>query len=485
MELTPQLLTDEVDFRVAFRGYDQDEVDDFLERVAEAVGQLLDQLNQAVERARSAEARLQKVQLDAATSKPVSAPVEEVAPSAPEPQAVSAVDTARAEAAQAEADDLNDELRRTLVIAQRTADAVIAEARESAEQLTEEARVRADRTVGEANERAERVVADAEAEAQRRRDEASGRLAAEISELERVREAIRSDVGILERHLGEQRTRVRETVQVLRRIVEDPRSFEPAAIPPLSGIDGPGVVVGEPSSTPPVPAPVETDDESPDEAPVADLVDEPVADADTDVEADGSSADDSDDAPAARDEREAVSDSADAAVDAAPSSEAVVEGDHAPVDEPADAVEVDARAEATAAPRIPSVPPSAPRASAEPQQLDLRSVSSAPAQQGGPAPASEPSARHDLRSLFGPDNGPAGAPAGGSWRNEGVRLDQGPHTQPVAATRVEEGPDDAFLAELRKAMTEEEPLGPRDGIDAVPFAAPQPQPRTTRFGRRR
>ena len=44
MELTPQLLTDEIDFRVALRGYDRNEVDDFLERVAVAVGQLQQQL---------------------------------------------------------------------------------------------------------------------------------------------------------------------------------------------------------------------------------------------------------------------------------------------------------------------------------------------------------------------------------------------------------------------------------------------------------
>jgi hypothetical protein len=52
----------------------------------------------------------------------------------------------------------------------------------------------------------------------------------------------------------------------------------------------------------------------------------------------------------------------------------------------------------------------------------------------------------------------------------------------VAATRVEEEPDDAFLAELRRAMTDEEPLGPRDGIESVPFATPEAPPRT-RFRR--
>ena len=49
MELTPRLLT-EVEFREQWRGYSQNEVDDFLERVAAAVGELLDRLREANER---------------------------------------------------------------------------------------------------------------------------------------------------------------------------------------------------------------------------------------------------------------------------------------------------------------------------------------------------------------------------------------------------------------------------------------------------
>ena len=122
MELTPKLLTDEVDFRVAYRGYDRDEVDDFLERVAVAVGQLQAQLGEAVERARGADARVQAAQREAEEAKrhaaraqstqPAPAAVPAAAPVA-EPPAVSSRET----------EDLNEELRRTLVLAQRTADA--------------------------------------------------------------------------------------------------------------------------------------------------------------------------------------------------------------------------------------------------------------------------------------------------------------------------------------------------------------------------
>ena len=44
--------------------------------------------------------------------------------------------------------------------------------------------------------------------------------------------------------------------------------------------------------------------------------------------------------------------------------------------------------------------------------------------------------------------------------------------------------DDAYLAELRKAMTDESPLGPREDDDAPCSSAEEP-PQKSRFGRRR
>ena len=94
MELTPQLLTDEIDFRIAVRGYDRNEVDDFLERVAVAVGQLQAQLSKAVSRAKAAEKRL--AELDAPGSPGTLLPSREqpavvVAPPEPEKASTPAV----------------------------------------------------------------------------------------------------------------------------------------------------------------------------------------------------------------------------------------------------------------------------------------------------------------------------------------------------------------------------------------------------------
>lgn len=486
MELTPKLLTDDVDFRIAFRGYDQDEVDDFLERVAEAVGQLLEQLNQAVDRARSAESRLQKAQLAAATTKPRDEVAEEPGAAAPVAE-VSAEEKAAAKAVEA---DLNDELRRTLVLAQRTADTAIAEAREEAERIA-----------AEAAERAQSLLSEADAEAQRRSDEAKGRLLAEVDELERVREAVRGDVGLLERHLGEQRARVRETVQILRRVVEDPKSFETAPPPELSGVTVPTAEAPDPSERESVPvppvvesdsaaAPASTEDaggpaaEEP--AAVTPTADEPLAE-----EPDPSSETPAGGTPVVRPPSgpTAGPDGATGRSTDRPSAGSGPSGRSG--ENPDRTGSPDTSGSGTN--RRPSetataTPPAAPRAAAEAPRLESRQVATrTPATDLGTA---EASARHDLRSLFGDMAGSTDAPTTGARKPDARgeragRHDQGPHTQPVAATRVEEEQDDAFLAELRKAMTEEEPLGPRDGIDSVPFAAPQPEPRTTRFGRRR
>ena len=56
MDVTPQLLKD-VEFRQKVRGYDPDEVDDFLERVGVAFAQLQDRLREANDQIESANAR--------------------------------------------------------------------------------------------------------------------------------------------------------------------------------------------------------------------------------------------------------------------------------------------------------------------------------------------------------------------------------------------------------------------------------------------
>ena len=151
MEVTPKDIN-EKQFRDAWRGYNQEEVDDFLDRVAEAV-ETTQRENEAL--------RGRNIELEQALS------------------------TTR---------DTEEMLKKTLVTAQRAAEEAIAKARAKAEQLVQEAEGRA----RGANEEARKIIEEAETEAnrkmidiekagkERRRDldAAIGRLSAYQSELQ-------------------------------------------------------------------------------------------------------------------------------------------------------------------------------------------------------------------------------------------------------------------------------------------------------------
>src|SRR5215469_14006955 len=120
MEISGKILR-EVEFRDRLRGYDTDEVDEFLEKVAVGVDELREELAAANGRAERAEKQLE-------TLPP--------------------------------GDD--DSIRRTLVLAQRTADLAVSEAREEANRLLEQARTQSDTMVGEARQVAQAMRSDAE-----------------------------------------------------------------------------------------------------------------------------------------------------------------------------------------------------------------------------------------------------------------------------------------------------------------------------------
>lgn len=442
MELTPQLLTDEIDFRIAVRGYDRHEVDDFLERVAVAVGQLQTQLTKAVKRAKTAEARV--VELEGAASE---LPVRETADRAEEPslaeppvvekeepvveEAIAQAPMAKESVADVEAvakapsegvevaapppapvivvgddDAAADELRRTLVLAQRTADMAIREAHEEARGIVEAA-----------NDEARRNREAAQAAHAKAREEARGRLVAEIRDLETTREAMRSDTVVLERYLGTERARVRETIQVLKRLVDDPSSFVPAAVPELSPVTVP---------------------EDPTPSTVEDSVHPGSGDLQEDV------------ALVAKEAEPTAAPSEPAAVTLPTTAEPTT------VEAPAKTVpeviaeQPDEAPDAKVADVAAAVAAPVAKASEATKPVDAPEAAT-PAD----APESAPTDSERLGQLFAAGDGPK------DWREtETERGDQGPHTQPIAAARFEEESDEEFLAELRRAMNEDEPLGP-------------------------
>ena len=227
MDITPQVIN-EVEFHQKMRGYDPDEVDDFLERVATAVTAMHERLREAGERSTQAERRAAELEQrlrEAPTAAPTSSTIEEE----------------------------SETIRRTLVLAQRTADAAIKEAEEEAQGAIRAAREQADQIHRDAQEQAQRLVAEAEAEARKSADDTRQRLVAEIIALEEARDAIRSDQSILERHVDDHRLRLRGTIADLEKLLEDPARMRPVASPSISGVTRPAFLDGEPLAQEPQP----------------------------------------------------------------------------------------------------------------------------------------------------------------------------------------------------------------------------------------
>jgi len=169
MTLTPQDVKAQV-FREKFKGYDQDEVDAFLERVRDQLGALARERDELFERVRTLESET--------------------------------------------AESVEDQglLKRTLLTAQRSADETVARATAEAESTTEEADRRAAETVQDAERQSAELVADARAQADQllsdARSESEYAHSTSRAEIERVRTA----VADLQRFRGEYRERVREVI---------------------------------------------------------------------------------------------------------------------------------------------------------------------------------------------------------------------------------------------------------------------------------
>ena len=168
MDLSAKVLR-EVEFRDRLRGYDTDEVDEFLEKVAVSVEELQEKMRQLAYRAERAERSISD----------------------------------RA------AEDDDDTIRRTLVLAQRTADLAVREAQEQAAVLMDSARTESDKLLSEARESAKRLSTDSER-----------RHADDIKRLERQRDHVRMELKELSDLLESERKRLANSLRDALRFVE-------------------------------------------------------------------------------------------------------------------------------------------------------------------------------------------------------------------------------------------------------------------------
>jgi DivIVA domain-containing protein len=222
MDLTPDLLL-EAKFAPARRGYDMNEVDDFLERCAEGLDVLLARLRAEFERAERAEAALADLHGggDATRLAPQPEVVAEAAPAAaaePEPARV-------------------EEPMRILIAAERTAEAAVAEARAEAERIRAEAESVASTTRSEAETLLARTRAEAEAEARKAGEETRRSIEAEVLALREDRDVLSEDVRSLRRWLDDQRGRLRTAAADLQRLVDDPDALGEVAAPEVHDDD--------------------------------------------------------------------------------------------------------------------------------------------------------------------------------------------------------------------------------------------------------
>jgi len=236
---TPHLLTD-VRFTVARKGYDPDEVDNFLERVSAAVAQLQDKLRQATADAEAADgratdatrsqtllqARVDKLEADLAEARKA-------------PPAAAAATTRSAE-------DEAAEVSKVLVLAQRTADAAVAEARATASHV-----------VNEAEQEASRILVAARKDADEQATRQRAALAEEVSALEANRQQLDSDIGLLNRYVEDQRSTLAEALTRIKAVLDEPSSLRMATPPSTTKVEVPPSSVSAPSSPnayqPPVP----------------------------------------------------------------------------------------------------------------------------------------------------------------------------------------------------------------------------------------
>jgi DivIVA domain-containing protein len=198
MEVSAKTLR-EVEFREKMRGYHPEDVDHFLEQVAAGIEVLHDRLRQAVERAQ------------------------------------------RAEAAAAEAGGTDETLRKTLILAQRTADMAVQEAREQASRILAGAEQQAQAVLSEAEDRGRRVL-----------DEALAESKAELTRLEANRSQAQHDVDTLERWIDEHKHHLQAALS------EDLAAVERAGVqwpaPSTRPIDLPGGTQAKRPTSPPPPA---------------------------------------------------------------------------------------------------------------------------------------------------------------------------------------------------------------------------------------
>jgi cell division initiation protein len=235
MEGTPHLLTDVKFTQLRKGGYDPEEVDNYLERINEAVAKLADNLRAATERAETAESQLseaRRAQTDAEGE------LERV-------RAGGLADTSA-----------DEEVAKVLVLAQRAADQALEEATSTASQTVADARAKAVNMLADAEQERERLLVKARKKADAVAEDRARLLHEQVDALAGARDELDADVKTLREHLEFERDRLRMLLASLGEAIEDPAGLRVADTPTLRNPEIPEVDLGldEQAPTPFAPA---------------------------------------------------------------------------------------------------------------------------------------------------------------------------------------------------------------------------------------
>ena len=204
MELSPQSVASTT-FKTVKKGYDPDEVREYLTQLATAIESTQAQATAMEARARAAVARLQEM----AANNAKESSGQSTSGQSSSSQSSSGQSTAKEVAAPRVGVDEAETISRTLLLAQRTADTTIAEAEAEAARVRDEARDLQSRLVDEAKVEARRAAEGARVQAE-----------SEVQALLARRDFLLSDVDHLEQHVITHRDRLRDVAGALNAIVE-------------------------------------------------------------------------------------------------------------------------------------------------------------------------------------------------------------------------------------------------------------------------
>jgi cell division initiation protein len=182
-----------VEFRLGLKGYNVDEVDEYLDRAAQEAEGLQEHVRQLNDRLRQASERIAQLEREKRAA-PVAAEAAEQAP------AVVAVDTSQTE----------ETLQRTLLLAQKFVD-----------QTKRESEAEAMAIISQAEETARASIAAAEATAAQMQAESNKKLRDEVARLESTRTELATDVESMARHLESERNRLRAALSDILQWVDE------------------------------------------------------------------------------------------------------------------------------------------------------------------------------------------------------------------------------------------------------------------------